>query len=147
MSDRYFMPAAIPRSMPTSWITVNCPSLSWQRKRKNDKDKLDCRSRLHSQRNICLSPFYLYLSYLSFFFQCLLKYSCGIYPRSYIFHLTSLLHTITSFSFLPIHPPFLSSPFSGRQCMMWLWGGDSLETELFVNVTKCLNAAFVRYPL
>lgn len=78
----------MPRSMPTNWITVNCPSLSWQRKRENDKDKLDCRSRLHVQRNVCLSPLYLYLSCLSFCFQCLLLCNISLHMSSYS-HLSS----------------------------------------------------------
>lgn len=152
MSDRYFMPAAIPRSMPTSWITVNCPSLSWQRKRENDKDILDCRSELHVQRNIlyvCL--FFNFVCPACFSFS--MSFTVVYLQMSSYLHLSSpiTLHcNVFLFSTYPSSLLYFSlyhSPFSDRQYMMWLWGCDSLETKLFVNVTNCLNATFVRYPL
>lgn len=34
MSDRYFMPDAMPRRMPTSWITVKRPSFFCRREKR-----------------------------------------------------------------------------------------------------------------
>lgn len=32
MSERYLIPAAMPRSIPTNWMTVNWPSCFWKKK-------------------------------------------------------------------------------------------------------------------